>query len=158
MLKVLQKFQEVAKKSQLYIELRQLEAMIYCTNDKRGCYTGFLKPIPKMSIFDSKSFIKKHSLAGPDSITLCHIQKDGPFAHTELVKYRKSQPICQIPGFKYGFHCANSLKRPEQWSDELLEPETLQLITLGLSGSIRYLDAADPGLAYKVSKRNPYWL
>jgi len=94
--------------------------MVYCTNDKRGCFTGFIKPISKKHILDTESFIKAHSLAGPDSVTLCHLQKDGPFGYTELLRYKKSLPICQIPGFQYGKHYANSLKRPPQWSNEPL--------------------------------------
>ena len=65
--------------------------------------------------------MKKASLAGPDSHVHCHLQRDGPYGYTEKVEYTKAAPICQIPGLSYDFNFARDLKKPEQWSERLLD-------------------------------------
>ena len=102
--------------------MRFLAAIIYCKNDKRGGFTGQWKTIAGSgNIFDTESFLKANSLAGPDSKVHCHLQKDGPYGHTVKVDWGKEAPICQIPGYSYDWSFVNNLKKPEQWSDNLLD-------------------------------------
>ena len=75
-----------------------------------------------------------------------------------LVKYIKLQPICEIPGFRYGNYCANSLKKPWQWFNEFLHLDTLRYISLRPIGAGQIVNAADPRLVFKVTRRNPHWL
>jgi hypothetical protein len=57
-LRLLETFQELAKKKQVYIEMRYLSALIYCSNDKRGGYTGHFKNIGKTDGYETEEFIK----------------------------------------------------------------------------------------------------
>ncbi len=47
--------------------------MIYASNQKKGCYTGFIYDIPKFKKFDREEFLARHALSGPDSKIRCEI-------------------------------------------------------------------------------------
>jgi len=93
-LRLLEHFQDLAKKHQVYIEMRFLAAMVYCKNDKRSSYTGTFKNIRANTDFDTETYIKAVTLAGPDSKVHCHIQRDGPFGYTVKKDFIKMAPIC----------------------------------------------------------------
>ena len=103
-LKLLEEFQLRAKKQQIYIEMKHVAAMVYCSNDKRGGYTGHFRKINSLKQSLDLDYIKAHSLPGPDLVVHCHIMRNGCFGQTVEVNYWKLAPTCQIPGFRYGIH------------------------------------------------------
>ena len=56
--------------------------MVYAKNDKPGCYTGFYKLIPGAGRFNHQQFLAAHALPGPDSMTDCILQEQGPLGNT----------------------------------------------------------------------------
>ena len=77
-------------------------ALIYGTNSKAGCYTGFTQiraPDRKSNYLD---FLAAQALSGPDSIITCILQPHGPVGATKYIVLEKKTALSQIPGLHYG--------------------------------------------------------
>ena len=59
-------------------------ALVYATSDKPGCYVGNFHNKHVGPIFDTEKYIAANSLAGPSSIIICKVAKDGLFGQQEF--------------------------------------------------------------------------
>ena len=75
--RLLNKFQDIAKGRQLYIEMPHICALVYAVSDKPGCYIGNFHNKSVFNKFETEKFIAAHSLAGPASNIICKVAKDG---------------------------------------------------------------------------------
>ena len=156
-MQLLNSFQNMCRGSQVYIEMSHLAAMVFAKNDKRGGYTGYFKQIPRSVPCNSIKFLKANMLGGFFSRVHCHIQKDGPYGLTTLVSYTKDAVDTQIPYLHYCSKPVNDLPKPTGWSPTPMSDDQLLDINIKEVGSKLILQAADPKLEFKATKRNPRW-
>ena len=73
MMELLQTFEEMAKRAQLFIEQPTVAALVYASNPRSSSYCGFFKHISKTSPFNRRSFLAANALPGPGSVVHCII-------------------------------------------------------------------------------------
>lgn len=91
--KLLDTFTEKTRAHQLLVVQPNSAALIYASNQKSGCFTGFFQPGPARQSFDFLSFLKIHALPGPASITHCLLQHHGPTGPTSFFTIVKEAPL-----------------------------------------------------------------
>ena len=91
--KLLHTFVEKTRAHQLLIVQPNSAAMIYASNQKPGCFTGFVKPGPASQRFDFLNFIKSQALPGPGSLVHCILQHYGPTGPTSFYTMAKRAPL-----------------------------------------------------------------
>ena len=116
--------------------MKHSAALIFAVNDKRGCYTGFFRDIPKSGHFNHLDFLAAHALPGPGSKINCIIQKEGPEGEQVKFSLTKATPLSQIPGLVYRGPPIASLPRPKQWNDHPLKDAALRAIKMTRTSSI----------------------
>ena len=65
--RVLQCWQEVAKKKQVFLLQPDVCALIYAKNDKRGSYCGIFHDLPEKQSFNATEWLARRALPGPGS-------------------------------------------------------------------------------------------
>ena len=70
---------------QLLIVQPTLMALVYASNSKPGCFTGFTQVRSKGINFNYFEFLAAKALPGPDSITTCILKPHGPVGETRYL-------------------------------------------------------------------------
>ena len=95
-------FNDQAREKQLLIVQPSMVAMVYASNSKPGCFTGFTKVLNPAQKFDYLSFLAAHALPGPNSFITCILQRHGSAGPAQYLKLEKKTAISEIPGLQYG--------------------------------------------------------
>lgn len=66
------RIQEAASAKQIFIKREDVCALIFAKNEKLNSYTGFFYNIDPRYPFDDETYLKRKTLAGPNSITKCY--------------------------------------------------------------------------------------
>lgn len=114
---LLSHFQMTVKGHQLLLVQETVAAMIYASNEKNQCYTGFIQKLPLHSTFDYMSFLAAQALPGTGSVITCIFQPFGPMGSTRCLVFNKQTNRCQIPGLKYRNVIVQNDLRPHTWDD-----------------------------------------
>ena len=91
--KLIDTFTEQPRANQLLVVQSNSAALIYASNQKSGCFTGFFQPGPARQSFDFLSFLKIYALPGPASIIHCILQNHGPTGPTSFYTIVKEGPL-----------------------------------------------------------------
>ena len=90
-------------------------AMIYATNSKASCFTGFNQIIDPKKVFRYDFFLAAHALPGPQSFITCIFQQHGAENHTRFLTIEKKSAFSQVPGLKYESYVLANVPRPSTW-------------------------------------------
>ena len=74
---------------QLLIVEPTLVAMIYASNAKPGCFTGFLQVRTPGVYFDIMPFVAAHAVSGPNSFVTCILEPHGNVGFTNYMVLEK---------------------------------------------------------------------
>ena len=127
-----------AKGHQLLIVQPTIAAMIYASNSKPGCYTGFWQTKAKASRFQYLNFLAAYQLPGPASRITCIFQEQGTAKNTRFLTLEKQNPLSQIPGFTSFNYAVANLPRPLQWDDKKLSAHVLGSMHISILGTATY--------------------
>jgi hypothetical protein len=88
-------------------------------------------------------FLRAKSLPGPNSLTLCVLQKLGMYGNTEVCSYEKSTNLSQVPGFTYQIEPLLDLPRPIEWTPQVICKHVLQSIHIERSSRFKIIYGSD---------------
>ena len=77
-------FVKHARGHQLLLVQKSVAAMIYASNTKAGCYTGFWQVKNPSAYFKYHEFLAAQALPGPNSRVTCVFQHHGPTGPTRF--------------------------------------------------------------------------
>ena len=70
-----------------------MAAMVFATNAKPYCYTGFWQPVLSGRHFKYLDFLAEQALPGPSSVVTCVIQPHGPAGPTTFLTLEKQTAL-----------------------------------------------------------------
>ena len=100
-------------------------AIVYASNAKSSCYTGFTQIRPPRKNFNYLNFLAAQALPGPRSVTTCILQPQGPLGETRYLVLEKQTALSQVPGLRYGLDEMANLPRPASWDSHRLSEAVL---------------------------------
>ena len=151
MLELLENFNLMAKKHQVFIQQPHVCVLIFAKNSKKGCYTGVVQNISKNSLFVPEEFVAAHALPGPDSRIFCDIYARGRRSRPQTYIFQKDQPFSLIPGFNYNHWPIDTLPRPTGWTQDKIEPSILASVKL----KVKYNEEAKQENKQQVAQQQP---